>query len=96
MRSIVITIALLLAASPALAQYQVPGECIELAAREGFPTDALTRIQAMRASVRLARLSGRDPLVQQCRSAIQHIRGIMKEMEKSSAASALIKSIATE
>ena len=84
MRSQVLAAALLLAGTPALAQYQVPGECTELASREGFPTDTLTRVQAAQARVRMARLSDRDPLVRQCRSAIKQAQAMMKEMEKSS------------
>ena len=76
---------LLLATTPAFAQYQVPGECTELAAREGFPTDMLTKTQAAQARVRMARLSDRDPLVAQCRSAIRQAQAMMKQMEKSSA-----------
>src|SRR5215218_1838501 len=70
MRSILVTVALLMSASPVLAQFQVPGECTELAAREGFPADTLTRLQAARARIRMVRLSDRDPLVKQCRAAI--------------------------
>ena len=77
-----IAAALLLAASSALAQFQVPGECTELAAREGFPTDMLTRTQAARARVRMAQLSNHDPLVRQCRSAIRHAQAMMKQMKQ--------------
>lgn len=73
---------LLLVVNPALAQFQVPGECTELASREGFPTDVLTKTQAAKARVRMARLSDRDPLVKQCRGAIQQAQAMLKEMEK--------------
>jgi hypothetical protein len=33
----------------------------------------------------MARLSNRDPLVKQCRSAIQQAQAMMKEIEKSNA-----------
>ena len=79
---------LLLVANPALAQFQVPGECTELASREGFPTDVLTKTQAAQARVRMARLSDRDPLVKQCRGAIRQAQAMMKEMEKSSTSAA--------
>ena len=59
----VVAAAMLLSSNPAVAQLQVPGECAELAAREGFPADMLTKTQAASASVRLARLSDSDPLV---------------------------------
>jgi len=84
----IVTAALLLAANPALAQLQVPGECAELAAREGFPTDVLTKAQAASARVRLARLSDNDPLVKQCRGAIRRAQVMMKELEKPSVSSA--------
>ena len=86
MRFAIVATALLLAASPALAQFQVPGECTELAAREGFPTDVLTKTQAAQARFRMARLSDRDPLVKRCRSAIRQAQAMIKEMEKSTTA----------
>jgi hypothetical protein len=84
MRFIVVAAALLFSASPVLAQFQVPGECTELAAREGFPTTTLTKLQAARARARMALLSDRDPLVKQCRGAIRQAIARRKEMEKSS------------
>ena len=84
MRFIIVAAALLVSASPVLAQFQVPGECTELAAREGFPTTTLTKLQAARARARMALLSDRDPLVKQCRGAIRQAIAIRKEMEKSS------------
>jgi hypothetical protein len=83
MRSIIVTAALLLVITPAMAQFQVPAECTQLAAREGFPTDVLTRTQAARARVRMAQLSNRDSLAAQCRSAIWQTQAMIKEMEKS-------------
>jgi hypothetical protein len=85
MRSTIFAATLVLAANPALAQFQVPGECTELATREGFPTDVLTKSQAARARVRMAQLSDRDPLVTQCRSAIRRAQAMVKEIEKSAA-----------
>ena len=74
MRFTIVGVALLLAADPAFAQFQVPRECVELAAREGFPTDVHNKTQAARARVRLAQLSDRDPLVKQCHGAIRQRR----------------------
>lgn len=85
MRCAIFAATLLLVATPALAQFQVPGECTELAARESFPTDTLSKAQAAKARVRMARLSDRDPLVKQCRTAIRQAQAMMKEMEKSAA-----------
>ena len=73
----IIAAAMLLASNPALAQLQVPSECAELATREGFPADMLTRTQAASARIRLARLSDSDPLVKQCRSAIRRAHAMM-------------------
>jgi hypothetical protein len=75
--------AVLLSAGPAYAQFQVPPGCVELAVREGFPTDTLTKVQAARARIRLARLNKHDPLVQQCRSAIQQAKAMMKQLQES-------------
>ena len=72
----------LLAAIPAGAQVQVLADCVELAAREGFPTDTLTKAQAAKARIRMAQLSERDPLVKQCRTAIRVAQSMMKDMEK--------------
>lgn len=69
-----ITIGLMLLAGEAHANTPVPPGCIALAVREGFPTDSLTRLQLARARVRMARLSKSDPLVVQCRSAIEAAR----------------------
>lgn len=49
-------------------------ECVELAIREGFPTDNLTKLQVAKAKVRLARLNQADPLVIQCKEAIRKNR----------------------
>lgn len=49
----------------------VPPQCVELAQREGYPTDFLTKTQAARARLRMARLSDRDPVVKACRDAVR-------------------------
>ena len=85
MRLIIVAVAFPLAATPALAQFQVPGECTELAAREGFPTSTLTKYQAVKARARMALLSDRDPLVKQCRGAIRQAMAVRKAMERSPA-----------
>jgi len=76
--------AFLVSATPAMAQFQVPGECTELAAREGFPTSTVTKYQAAKARARMALLSDRDPLVKQCRGAIRQAVALRKEMERAS------------
>src|SRR5262245_32779077 len=82
MRFAIAAAAILLVATPTLAQYQVPFECVALASREGFPTDVLTKTQAAQARIRMARLSDRDPLVRQCRSAIRQAVAMMKAAQK--------------
>ena len=82
MRLIIVAVAFPLAATPALAQFQVPGECTELAAREGFPTSTLTKYQAVKARARMALLSDRDPLVKQCRGAIRQAMAVRKATER--------------
>ena len=84
MRFMIVVGAFLVSATPAMAQFQVPGECTELAAREGFPTSTLTKYQAAKARARMALLSDRDPLVKQCQGAIRQAVAMRKEMESSS------------
>ena len=52
----------------------VPQECFELAQREGVPVIIRSRYEAAKARLKLARLSGKDPLVQQCRAAVERMR----------------------
>jgi hypothetical protein len=52
----------------------VPMECMELAQREGVPTVISNRYEAAKAKLKLARLNGRDPMVHQCREAVQRAR----------------------
>lgn len=52
----------------------VPQECVVLAQREGVPTMIENRYQAAKARLKLARLSGKDPMVQECRAAVERMR----------------------
>ena len=52
----------------------VPTECVELAQREGVPTVIHSRYEATKAKLKLARLSGRDPIVRECRAAVERAR----------------------
>ena len=56
----------------------IPQECVELAQREGQPLVIESRVQAVRARYKLARLSGKDPLVIQCRAAVERYRAQAK------------------
>ena len=59
----------------------IPQECVELAQREGVPVVMENRYQATKAKLKLARLSGRDPLVRECRSAVQRQQAAMRQAE---------------
>jgi hypothetical protein len=82
-RTMIVAAALQFLGSTASTQVQVPTECVELAAREGFPTNMLTRSQALRAATRLARLPKGDFLVAQCQWAIKELRARVNEVEQS-------------
>ena len=75
-----LTAALVLFATPAAAadavQYPVsiPQECFELARREGVPTLIESKYQAVKARLKLARLSAKDPMVRECRAAVARAR----------------------
>jgi hypothetical protein len=64
-----------LVTAPAMAESRfpvsVPQECVELALREGAPTVIENRYQAVKAKLKLARMSNRDPLVRECRAAVR-------------------------
>ena len=69
-------------ARPAMAEsifpISIPGECVELAQREGVPVIINSKYEAAKAKVKLARLSSRDPLVAQCRAAVERARVAMQ------------------
>lgn len=72
---------ILLLPTMAMAQEYVPADCVELAIREGFPSDILTVEQVKAAKKRLQWLRVRhpfDPLVQQCHAAIKAARAVNK------------------
>ena len=52
----------------------IPLECVSLAQREGVPIVIENKYQATKARIKLARLSGRDPLVRECRAAVERQR----------------------
>lgn len=65
-------------APPAMAKVtfpvSVPQECVELALREGVSVVINSKYEAAKAKMKLARLSGRDPMVHQCREAVDRAR----------------------
>jgi hypothetical protein len=68
----------MLLATPALAKVtfpvSVPAECMELAVREGVPVVITSRYEAAKARLKLARLRDRDPMVRECRAAVERAR----------------------
>jgi hypothetical protein len=72
-----------LASAEGMYPVSVPQECIELANREGVPTLIENRYQAMKAKVKLYRLSTRDPMVRECRQAVDRMRAAMQEQTAS-------------
>jgi hypothetical protein len=74
MRTVIPLCALVLLSFPATAKVRfpasIPGECVELAQREGVPTVINSKYEVAKARVKLARLRDSDPLVHQCREAV--------------------------
>ena len=61
------------------AQVPVPPECVQLAQREGFPTDVLSKLQLAKAKYRLYRLNQDDPLVWACRAAVAQLQAMQHQ-----------------
>ena len=80
MTAVALTFAL---STPAAAEIvypvSVPQECVELANREGVPTVIENRYQAVKAKLKLYRLSNRDPLVRECKQAVERMKAAMQE-----------------
>ena len=79
MRQLLTAIAVFIS-SPVLAGVSVtfpvsiPLECVELAQREGAPIVIENKYQATKGKIKLGRLSGRDPVVRECRAAVERQR----------------------
>jgi hypothetical protein len=77
-KPVVISLLAVLATAPAVAKdlypISVPGECYELAQREGVPAVISNRYEAAKAKVKLARLRDTDPMVHECRQAVNRAR----------------------
>jgi hypothetical protein len=52
----------------------VPQECVELAQREGVSVVINSKYEATKAKLKLARLRDRDPMVHECRAAVERAR----------------------
>ena len=89
MRVLIIALAVA-ASSPALAEVaitypvSIPQECVELAQREGVPVVIASRFQAVKARIKLARLSGADPMVKDCRAAVERLRRSVEQVANTS------------
>ncbi len=80
MAAAVLTFALsTFAAAEIVYPVSVPQECVELAHREGVPTVIENRYQAAKARLKLYRLSNRDPLVRECKQAVERMKAVMQE-----------------
>jgi hypothetical protein len=67
------------AAEPAVSYpIPVPQECAQLAEREHVPSLIQNRYQALKAEYKLSRLSKADPLVAQCREAVNRLKAASK------------------
>lgn len=77
-------VSFVLGVTPALAQQTIsfpvpiPQECTELAQREHVPTIIENKYQATLAKVKLARLNGAEPIVAQCKQAVERLKAAYK------------------
>ena len=60
----------------------VPTECVELAQREGVPVVITSRYEATKAKLKLARLKDHDPMVRECREAVERARKAALQNDK--------------
>jgi hypothetical protein len=71
-----------MAPAPAMAKVtfpvSVPQECVELAQREGVPVVITSKYEATKAKFKLARLRARDPMVHECREAVERARQALR------------------
>jgi hypothetical protein len=76
------------AAEPIKYPVTIPQECFALANREGHPTVIENRYQAAKARLKLARLSDKDPMVRDCRAAVNRAKAAYETASKQSPLSA--------
>jgi hypothetical protein len=74
--------------TPAMAEsvfpVSIPQECVELANREGVPVVIENKYQATKAKLKLYRLSNRDPLVRDCKQAVERQKAMMQSASATS------------
>jgi hypothetical protein len=56
----------------------IPTECVPLAEREHVPNVIANKYQALKAEYKLARLNRADPLVAQCKEAVERLKAAAK------------------
>jgi hypothetical protein len=74
----------------------IPEECVVLAQREGVPTVIENRYQAVKARVKLARLSSNEPMVEECRAAVKRAEIAVKAIAKAEKESAKLEQATKE
>lgn len=68
-----------LAAEPAIVYpVSIPQECVQLAEREHVSVLIANRYQALKAEYKLSRLSRADPMVAQCKDAVERLKAASK------------------
>ena len=72
------------AAAEVVFPVSIPQECVELATREGVPVVIQNKYQAAKAKLKLYRLSNRDPLVRDCKQAVDRQKAMMQSAEAAS------------
>ena len=72
------------AAAEVVFPVSIPHECVELANREGVPVVIQNKYQAAKAKLKLYRLSNRDPLVRDCKQAVDRQKAMMQSASAAS------------
>ena len=72
------------AAAEVVFPVSIPQECVELANREGVPVVIQNKYQAAKAKVKLYRLSNRDPLVRDCKQAVERQKAMLQSASATS------------
>ena len=86
-RALIVVPALMVTA-PAMAKVTfpvtIPQECVELAQREGVSVVINSKYEAAKARFKLARLRDRDPMVHECREAVDRARKTAAQQDSES------------
>lgn len=89
-----------MAGAPAMAKVTfpvtVPQECVELAQREGVSVVINSKYEATKAKLKLARLRDRDPMVHECRAAVERARQAAQQQDRPSSPEALRANLSSQ